>query len=118
MFQDIEIMKLYKNIFIAHAEICKTLANPKRLEILNALSNGEITVNDLVKKLRLPKANISQHLSVLRTQGVVLARRSGRNIYYKIASPKIIKACNLMREVLIEKIKRGQKILTALKEEK
>lgn len=111
-------MKLNKNIFVAHAEICKTLSNPKRLEILSAMRDGEITVRELVKKLELPKANISQHLSVLRAQGVVLFRRSGRNIYYKIASPKIIKACNLMKEVLLERIKRGQKILLELREKK
>ncbi len=108
-------MKLNKNIFVAHAEICKTLSNPKRLEILDIMRDKEVTVNDLVKKLKLPKANVSQHLSILRTQGVVLSRRSGRNIYYKVSSHKIIKACSLMREVLMERLEREQKILSELR---
>ena len=91
-------------IVVLHAEICKTLANPKRLEILNALQDGEISVADLVRKLRLPKGNVSQHLAVLRSRGVVSARREGLNVYYRVANPKIIRACNLMREVLTEQL--------------
>ena len=91
-------------IFVLHAEICKTLASPKRLEILNALQDGEISVAELVRKLRLPKANVSQHLAVLRSRGMVSARRKGLNVYYRVANPKIIRACNLMREVLTEQL--------------
>jgi len=91
-----------RELFLLHAEICKTLANPKRLEILNALRQGEVSVAKLVGTLRLPKANVSQHLAVLRSRGVVKARRKGLNVYYRVANPKIIRACNLMREVLTE----------------
>ena len=91
-----------RDVFLLHAEICKTLAHPKRLEILNALRDGEVSVAKLVRTMRLPKANVSQHLSVLRSRGVVKARRKGLNVYYRVASPKIIRACNLMREVLME----------------
>ena len=91
-------------IYVMHSEICKTLANPKRLEILIALQAGEVSVADLVKQLRLPKANVSQHLGVLRARGVVKTRRDGLTVYYRIASPKIIRACNLMREVLMEQV--------------
>jgi len=102
-------MKLnYKKIYEAHAEICKTLANPKRLEILFALSHKERTVNELSKITKIRKSNISQHLAILKLHSVVTARRTGRNIFYKVSSPKIIRACNLMREVLIDKIKKEQ----------
>jgi ArsR family transcriptional regulator len=89
-------------LFVLHAEICKTLANPKRLENLNALRGGEVSVAEMLRILRLPKANVSQHLAVLRSRGVVKARREGLNVYYRVANPKIIQACNLMREVLME----------------
>jgi ArsR family transcriptional regulator len=91
-----------RELLILHADICKTLANPKRLEILNALQGGEVSVSQLVRRLRLPKANVSQHLALLRSRGVVSARREGLNVYYRVANPKIIQACNLMREVLME----------------
>ena len=89
-------------LYVLHAEICKTLANPKRLEILNALGKGEVSVAQLVRILRLPKANVSQHLAVLRSRGVVKARREGLNVYYRVANSKIIRACRLMRDVLVE----------------
>ncbi len=93
-----------------HSEICKTLANPKRLEILNALQGGEVSVGELVRKLRLPKANVSQHLAMLRSRGVVSARRDGLSVYYRVANPKIIRACNLMREVLVQQLQQGVRL--------
>ena len=97
-------------LFVLHAEICKTLANPKRLEILNALRYGEVSVAQLVRILGLPKANVSQHLALLRSRGVVKARREGLNVYYRVANPKIIRACNLMREVLTEHLDQSVRI--------
>lgn len=93
-----------KQVFSMHAEVCKTLANPKRLEIIYALKEGELSVGELVKKLGIPKANISQHLAILRQRRVLVSRREGVNIYYRISNPKIVKACALMREVLTEQL--------------
>jgi len=93
-----------KELYTLHAEICQTLANPKRLEILDVLRGGERSVTELVRKLSLSKANISQHLAILRLRGVVNARRQGLSVYYRVANPKIIKACMLMREVLAEQL--------------
>lgn len=100
-----------KQVFNMHAEVCKTLANPKRLEIIYALKEGELSVGKLVKKLGISKANVSQHLSVLRQRRVVVARREGVNIYYRISNPKIVKACALMREVLMEQLAEEGKIV-------
>jgi ArsR family transcriptional regulator len=93
-----------KKIFEMHAEICKVFTNPKRLEIISLLRDGEKTVNELTELAGVPQANVSQHLTVLRQNNVVITRRNGANIYYKIANPKILQACDLMREVLIEKL--------------
>jgi ArsR family transcriptional regulator len=99
-----------KEIFEMHADICKTFANPKRLEILNHLRKGEKTVGELAKLANIPQANLSQHLAMLRQRKVVTTRREGVTIYYKIANPKIIKACDLMREVLFEQISDTEKL--------
>jgi len=104
-----------KEVFELHAEVCKTLANPKRLEIIYALKDGELPVGELVRRLGIPKANASQHLAILRQRGVVIARREGVNIYYRIANPKIIKACGLMREVLMEQLTEGGKLVKKAK---
>lgn len=99
-----------KRIFKLHAEICKTMANPKRIEIINALRDGEKSTGDLVSTLDVSKANVSQHLAVLRQKGIVIDRREGVNVYYRIANPKVIQACDLMREVLLEQLEAGQKL--------
>lgn len=99
-----------KKIFEMHAEICKVFTNPKRLEIISLLRDGEKTVNELVELAGVPQANVSQHLTVLRQNNVVTTRRNGANIYYKIANPKILQACDLMREVLLEKLSENEKL--------
>lgn len=91
-----------RSIFEMQAEICKTLTNPKRIEILNVLKNEERTVTELVNALGASKANVSQHLAVMRHKGILTTRRDGVNIFYRVANPKVIEACALMKEVLFE----------------
>ena len=91
-----------KSLYEMQAEICKTLTNPKRIEILNTLKNEEKTVTELVEALGASKANVSQHLAVMRHKGILTTRRDGVNIYYRVANPKVIEACALMKEVLFE----------------
>ncbi len=98
-------LDLEKRLYELQAEVCKTLANPKRLEIINALKDGEKSVTDLVGILGVPKANVSQHLAVMRNSGVLVNRRDGVNIFYSLASPKVTEACMLMKEVLTERLK-------------
>jgi ArsR family transcriptional regulator len=104
-----------KHIFNLQADICKTLGNPKRLEIICALENGELTVTELVKRLKIPKANVSQHLAIMRSKGLLIARRDGLNIYYRISNPKIVKACGMMREVLFEQLEESKRLLKGFK---
>ncbi len=99
-----------KDLYEIHADICKTLGNAKRIRILDALQNGELTVNELVDIVGISPANISQHLGIMRQKGILTSRREGVNIFYKISNPKVSKACALMREVLIEQLEEGQKI--------
>jgi DNA-binding transcriptional ArsR family regulator len=95
-------MRKEKSIYELQAEICKILSSPKRIEIISALKDGEKTVTELVDILGSPKANVSQHLAVMRLKGILKSRRDGVNIYYSIANPKVVQACALMREVLNE----------------
>ena len=100
-----------ERLFELHAEVCKTLSNPVRLRIINELQDGEITVGSLAKKLGIRQAHVSQHLAMLRQRGVVKTRRDSPNIYYGISNPKIVKACNLIREVLLEQLQKDQSIV-------
>jgi len=94
-----------RKLYEMQAELCKTLSNPKRLEILDILkSAGEITVNALAESLEIPKANTSQHLAVLRQSGVVNSRRDGVNVFYSLHSARISEACALTRQILVERL--------------
>jgi ArsR family transcriptional regulator len=101
-------------MFELHAALCQTLANPVRLRILASLRDGEKSVNELARKLGVPQANISQHLSVLRERNVLSTRREGVSIYYRIAYPKIVKACDLIREVLFEQMAESRLLVQRL----
>jgi ArsR family transcriptional regulator, virulence genes transcriptional regulator len=96
-----------RQLYKLHAGICHTLANPKRLEIIDKLRGQELSVTELAKALGISQANLSQHLSLMRQRGIVTTRREGLNIFYKLSNPKIIKACDLMRQVLLENLKSG-----------
>jgi len=96
------------------AEICKTLTNPKRIEILNTLKTEEKTVTELVTALGASKANVSQHLAVMRHKGILTSRRDGVNIYYRVSNPKVIDACALMKEVLFEQRSARKNTITAV----
>ena len=100
-----------EKMFQMHAEVCKSMANPTRLKIMNLLREGEKSVEELRKRLELPKANLSQHLSILRQRRIVSTRRAGLNIYYKVANPKMIKACDILREVLLEQLQEGEELV-------
>jgi len=106
-----------KELFKMQARVCKTLASPVRMEIIYALKGGERTVTELVKATGLTKSNISQHLALLKNADMLKSRREGVNIFYSIASPKIVEACRLMREVLMEQIAEKQKFMDRFEDE-
>ncbi len=89
-------------LYQLHASVCKGLADPKRLLIINALREGERTVSELVDELGIPQANVSQHLAVMRDKGLVRARKDGQWAHYSLTSRKIVDAMDLLREVMAE----------------
>jgi ArsR family transcriptional regulator len=60
--------------------------------------------------MKIGQANLSQHLAVMRQKGIVATRREGLNVYYRLSNPKIIKACDLMRQVLLEHLEAGAEL--------
>lgn len=100
------------NLFARHADICKTLANPKRLEIIDLLRNGaEFSASQLLERIEISKANLSQHMAILVQKGVVNSRRDGINVCYTLSDNRISTACDIMREVLIGKLEAEAKAL-------
>jgi DNA-binding transcriptional ArsR family regulator len=99
-------MKNNKELYQLHAEFCKFMGSAKRIEILFLLGEKEMCVDELSKEMDVKVPNISQHLAVMREKGVVLVRREGTKMYYKLANSKTLKACLIMREAMIEQMEK------------
>jgi DNA-binding transcriptional ArsR family regulator len=93
-------------ITVLQAEVLKTLASPRRLEILHRLAEGPCEVGRLAEELGVSQPNISQHLAVLRAAGIVDAERDGREVRYRLTDPDVMVACGLMRGVLQRRLSR------------
>src|SRR3989338_4534677 len=104
-----------QDLYELHAEMCRVFTAPKRLEILNLLREGELSVGELAKRTQIRQANLSQHLSILREKGIVRTRRSGVIIHYSLANPKIIKAFDIMRELLLERLAQATALARGLR---
>ncbi len=68
----------------------KLLANEDRLMLLCQLSQGDMCVSDLETELGIRQPTLSQQLGVLRNDGVLAARREGKNIFYSVADPRML----------------------------
>lgn len=101
-------------IFELHAEVCKALANPWRLRLIELLREGERPLKELVDETAIPLANVSQHLNMMRAAGVVEVRREGSRSFYRLTNPKILKAFDLMREVLRDRLAETREVARAL----
>jgi DNA-binding transcriptional ArsR family regulator len=82
------------------ASLIKALAHPSRLRVIGVLARGPLGVGILARELGLAPAAASQHLSAMRTAGLVTARREGRTVRYALADPEILAACELVRGVI------------------
>lgn len=100
-----------KRIYELHAQICQTLSNPKRLEIIDLLRDGELTVEELASRMGVNTPNASQHLAIMRRRGVLVSRREGANVHYRLANPKLLEAYDILREVLREQLTRDMEAL-------
>lgn len=107
-----------KDLIRMQAEICKTFANPARLHVIKLLCKKEMNASELIKEVKLSKANLSQHMSMLLNKGIVVSRKKGVNVYYALSDKKISQACSLMQEVVVNSINRKAKFLDNLKDKK
>lgn len=81
------------------AVIGRALADPKRLCVLESLAEGEVSVSDLSSRVGCQVPNMSQHLAVLRSAGLVSTRRDGNNVYYRLADSRVLEAFRLIQSI-------------------
>ena len=103
-----EVLKL-------QAELCKSLSNPKRLQVIQELRSGEKTVSELAERLALKQSNTSQHIGILRKIGLISPRKEGSTVYYRLVNPKIAVACDLVHEVLAEQLLTSQRLSSIIR---
>jgi ArsR family transcriptional regulator len=105
-------------LYRMQAEIAKVLANPIRLRILSLIGDGEVANATLLDELGISRANLSQHLMLLRRAGIVTERREAVRVYYRLAFPEIKDLCATMREILAkhltERGRQGRRLMRGL----
>lgn len=98
-------------LLVVVAERFKALAEPARLQILNALRSGEMTVGELVEETELGQANVSKHLQLLHGLGFVSRRKDGLYVYYALADRSVFQLCDIMCGRLEAEMKTRRKLL-------
>ena len=94
-----------------HAEMCKVFSNPKRLELIDSLRDREMSAGELGERLGLAPANLSQHLAMMRERHLLASRKEGNVVYYRIADPRLLEACDLLREILFAQIRQDAALI-------
>jgi DNA-binding transcriptional ArsR family regulator len=82
-----------------YAAVGRALADPKRLCVLESLASGELSVGDLSTMAGCQIPNMSQHLAVLRSAGLVTTRREGSTIYYRLTDARVLEAYRLIQDI-------------------
>jgi DNA-binding transcriptional ArsR family regulator len=103
-----------RKIFEMQCQICKSMAHPQRLEIVELLARRPMSAAALIAELETSKANLSKHMAQLQQAGIVEAKKTGREVNYKLSHPEIHEACTIMRSILYQRMKQEQKLASAL----
>jgi DNA-binding transcriptional ArsR family regulator len=98
------------------ADIFQALAHPTRIAILEFLGKGELSAGALMEKLGMEQANVSQHLSVLRSKRIVNNRKVGNQVFYSVRGPIVIKVLQLMKTYCQAHLKETLGMLDELEE--
>ena len=101
----------YEELDLLHANICRALADPKRILILYALHDKPWPVSALAEHLNIPQPTVSRHLRILRHQSLVVAERNGAFVVYHIADDRIIEVLEVMRQILYDSLSRRSDML-------
>jgi DNA-binding transcriptional ArsR family regulator len=81
------------------ASVARALADPKRLCVVERLASGEQSVSELSREVGCQVPNMSQHLAVLRSAGLVASRREGSTVFYRLVDDRVLDAYKLLQQV-------------------
>lgn len=104
-------LALTPELLVLIAEGFRALGEPARLRLLNSLRDGAKTVTELVHATDLGQANVSKHLHVLYSCGLVVRHREGPFVRYALADDRIYKLCDIMCDQLLAESRSLQALL-------
>jgi ArsR family transcriptional regulator len=81
------------------SEAMQAMAHPLRLKILCLVNNQELSVLEIVDGVGTTQSNVSQHLAVLRDQGLLTSRKEANKVFYRVDDPRVLKMISLTREI-------------------
>ena len=96
------------------AEFFRVLGHPARVRILELLRDGEMSVGQLQAALQLDSSGTSQHLGVLRRQGILESRKEGTSVFYRARDPRIFQLLEVARQILTSSLEATQALLSEL----
>ena len=105
---------LESEVLQLHAEICAGLADPSRIMILYALSDGSHNVTEICNVLGMPQPSVSRHLKILRERRMVTTERQGTVIKYSLADKRLVEALDLLRAVLRDGLAKRAELVDAI----
>jgi ArsR family transcriptional regulator len=91
------------DIFQRQAQMLKVLAHKSRLKIIDRLGRGECSVGELTDLIGLDPSTVSKHLALLRAHGIVVDRREGNAVYYKLLTPCVLNFFSCATQLLKER---------------
>lgn len=97
------------------SELFKTLAHPVRVKILYVLQGGERCVCELIEDIEIEQSNLSQHLSLMKKQGIIVSRKEGQKVIYKLAYEEVKELLQVAEKVIAEQVNHSQAILKYLR---
>ena len=103
-----------KLLFAKQAEVLKSVGHPLRIAILDFLKDGEQCVCDIAEYVGAERSNVSRHLSVMVSAGVLSFRKEGLKVIYSLKTPCILDCLSCISECLKQQIKDSQKMLKAM----
>lgn len=106
-------VSLTPELLVLIADRFRALAEPARLQILNALRKRERTVGELVEETELGQANVSKHLQLLHALGFVKRRKEGLYVYYSLADKSVFHLCDIMCDRIDAEIRTRKKLLAS-----
>lgn len=105
-----------RELYRRHADMCKVFSHPTRLEILNTLREQEMSVSELAACLNIAIGNLSQHLNMMKQRRVLISRKEKNHVYYRLANPKLLKAFDLIRQILLEQMRGESRLVRHLEQ--